>query len=87
MPASVSHHRRLKSCWDFRWLIGVLVVPLLSRHKGWGCQPGAWRTLKALKTLILKLKKGKKAKERASARGLNTNGGVVRAVQTEFCLQ
>ncbi len=32
-------------------------------------------------------KEGKKAKERASARGLNTNGGVVRAVQTEFCLQ
>ncbi len=40
-------------------------LPLVSRHKGWGCQPGAWRTLKALKTLILKLKRkeGKKLKK------------------------
>ncbi len=36
---------------------------ILSRHKGWGCQPGAWRTLRALKTLILKLKKEKKERK------------------------
>ncbi len=39
------------------------IPPPLSRHKGWGCQPGAWRTLKALKTLILKLKKEKKERK------------------------
>ncbi len=47
-------------CLDFP--VVVMSFRIVSRHKGWGCQPGAWRTLKALKTLILKLKKEKKGR-------------------------